>query len=836
MEASRLDAIINVDTSALLRTLKDLEVQLSESYRQDVIPSWAASIIPRIVHVEAQVGKISPALFATSSESETASFEDLAKDERIFQILRAEIDAKTGATRLGIDSKVTSLSMELDRVHKLLQIRPTTSEFQKVMLAVYENELKIQRVVGDMTGTIQNLVRDQVVNEMASILDNLKANETANEQSIKGLFKKVDGFSNDVAALKAGIEKSLNAVNSKFTELKDMSTQSAEQLLQFRAEMEATNRRMQASVNEGQRANREVTEALSEHRAVTGDRLDVLERKLHQNIEIVGKVADESAAMESSLRDSMSEVKANLDSFRAMYQLDADEAKVGTTEIRESLAALTARQEESGVQLKTLVDADLITATAELNKNIYQDNERILNINREIQELVASQNKAGKLMTEVADMLATIPTRLDHEESKSRIFENDIKSIHDFNKRLQTVVNDNKSQLDDLSTMRDELTYVRDMSSNQEHALKTQQTTTDTLMQSLEQREKHILEVEGIVKSNDDRTSKKIDEIRREFMASLVESQQELNDKISTVQDNIEIGGSSSHHPTLARQQSTRSLDMSVGVVPYEEQITILSDHATQIAELCISYEEVAVRKNTIPEFSESVCETLAGTAQALAQFIAACADGEAIQHLLRNRSEEVVYEDMIVEKRKSMIFEFIQRVVSAVEANHPQTGIIRAEAREKFTRQLAKAMDVALSKHDQVMVPGSTRFGRIKIPTCIACDRPLLNKVRQDGPLLDESINFSRSSQTAAGASPTTGFRGGILPKTPGTLRLSVPRNDGHNGKSKATEQPLLELDSFVLRGGFKMPKNKLQLQALPDAVPATQSAAIQMSRSMGR
>lgn len=27
-------------------------------------------------------------------------------------------------------------------------------------------------------------------------------------------------------------------------------------------------------------------------------------------------------------------------------------------------------------------------------------------------------------------------------------------------------------------------------------------------------------------------------------------------------------------------------------------------------------------------------------------------------------------------------------------------------------------------------MVPGQSRLGRIKIPTCIACDRPLLNKV----------------------------------------------------------------------------------------------------------
>ena len=39
--------------------------------------------------------------------------------------------------------------------------------------------------------------------------------------------------------------------------------------------------------------------------------------------------------------------------------------------------------------------------------------------------------------------------------------------------------------------------------------------------------------------------------------------------------------------------------------------------------------------------------------------------------------------------------------------------------------------MDVALSKHDQVLLTGHSRVGRVQLPTCIACDRPLVDKVR---------------------------------------------------------------------------------------------------------
>lgn len=43
-------------------------------------------------------------------------------------------------------------------------------------------------------------------------------------------------------------------------------------------------------------------------------------------------------------------------------------------------------------------------------------------------------------------------------------------------------------------------------------------------------------------------------------------------------------------------------------------------------------------------------------------------------------------------------------------------------------------AINAALSKHDQVFIPATTRLGRVRasIPTCMACDRPLSTKGRK--------------------------------------------------------------------------------------------------------
>jgi len=76
----------------------------------------------------------------------------------------------------------------------------------------------------------------------------------------------------------------------------------------------------------------------------------------------------------------------------------------------------------------------------------------------------------------------------------------------------------------------------------------------------------------------------------------------------------------------------------------------------------------------------------------------------------------------------------FKEELNKAFEQASPNAGAVRLEARARYIARVVEAIDAALSKHDQVFVPASTRLGRVKasIPTCVACDRPLTRKGRR--------------------------------------------------------------------------------------------------------
>ena len=81
------------------------------------------------------------------------------------------------------------------------------------------------------------------------------------------------------------------------------------------------------------------------------------------------------------------------------------------------------------------------------------------------------------------------------------------------------------------------------------------------------------------------------------------------------------------------------------------------------------------------------------------------------------------------------MVFHFDESLKIELEKifqeNSTDTGALRKEARLRFIGRVIDAVSAALSKHDQVFLPASTRLGRVRgtIPTCMACDRPLSMK-----------------------------------------------------------------------------------------------------------
>jgi hypothetical protein len=256
---------------------------------------------------------------------------------------------------------------------------------------------------------------------------------------------------------------------------------------------------------------------------------------------------------------------------------------------------------------------------------------------------------------------------------------------------------------------------------------------------------------------------------------------------------------------------------MGAATLSQQEQNEVSLGNAEFIADLCISFEDIAVRKSYVGDIPPAMCEHLAATAQNLAAFIATCCDSEAIQRVLR---KELDYDDQLVTTlRQQKLDEFFQTVQNIIAANNSAPGLTRTDARNLFLKQLRTALTMAMSKHDQVLVVGNTRIGAIKIPTCNACDRPLLDKVKRDivvqpddvsqrrnfasfggGSHVEDPMGSIQSSLTLGGVSGTSPPRLKVRGK--GAIRLPAPK-----GEAKISRPNSQGEANSVMRNGLKMP-----------------------------
>jgi len=174
----------------------------------------------------------------------------------------------------------------------------------------------------------------------------------------------------------------------------------------------------------------------------------------------------------------------------------------------------------------------------------------------------------------------------------------------------------------------------------------------------------------------------------------------------------------------------------------------------------------------------------IAAFAHDYAAWIAYEADCEGLMCVIAGKNpEDTLYSDDDIALRRTALLESLRdNLERAIDELSPQPGALRLEARMKFLARVVDATDVALSKHDQVLVPATTRLAKTRtaIPTCMACDRPLRNRERKN------TSTISTMNSTSCK---------GIRKSKVHPLSTSLPSADFTNNTH------------YVMRGGFKMP-----------------------------
>ncbi|KAL7543413.1 hypothetical protein ACHAXR_013035 [Thalassiosira sp. AJA248-18] len=199
------------------------------------------------------------------------------------------------------------------------------------------------------------------------------------------------------------------------------------------------------------------------------------------------------------------------------------------------------------------------------------------------------------------------------------------------------------------------------------------------------------------------------------------------------------------HHPGVPRP----SLDRIVNIGHAYETLAKEKNYVTGInvmATLRTSSKNKMKRseENTRKEEEVDVPSEIVAFAHDYAAWVAYQADHESLLRLIAgtNPEEQVYAEDDLISRRKELCNELKSKLGALLEkaSSYPAVedgtgGLgLRWEARAIFLARVVDATNAALSKHDQILLPASTRLGRVRplsanVTVCVACDRPMRRK-----------------------------------------------------------------------------------------------------------
>ena len=320
----RMDTIMKVDTHALLTTIGNLERQMSDYHKQNELPHWAHGMTAKIEFLEKMQNK-TPRGESMSMKAESSPFiagagggalEKHAHDDMMLEKLRGEMGLTLNTHQAEFDSKINSLNWELDRMHKLLQIRPTTSELQQVVLSVQDISQKMEGGVTDVKKNVRGLVHDKVAEEMGTIISNIQSNSDMNAQSIALIAKKVDSYNGDITNIRKATEQASETMNQNVKQCMYDTQASKELVLQMQERVNEDAAKAEQGIKEQAFALNMTNETLDEAKKALKEDVSALNKVITDQDDMVKALLAENAGKMSEMTRVTTQTAKEIDDFR----------------------------------------------------------------------------------------------------------------------------------------------------------------------------------------------------------------------------------------------------------------------------------------------------------------------------------------------------------------------------------------------------------------------------------------------------------------------------------------------------------------------------------------
>ena len=766
----RLHAIMTNDVHALVKSIKDIEFEISEYERENKIPAWADALISRLNTIDLRKKQLDDdiRILDLGIIDETKSYGDRAMGK-----FKHELTSQINLTKYNLETRIANTTCEIDRLQKLLQIRPTKSEMQTMNSIVADASQSVQHSFTTVKRDIRQLISLKATDELNEVLKQLNYNDTMGNKVSIDLNNKVESFVREMHRMRNGIHNIVDQMSLKVDEVETKTknlhlnnehnialyekehSKCKLEIGEFRTELnesQASFEEFKASTNSNLAQIK--IDAYSHEANNTTIRLQRdtnLNRHKSENSEFRVYMGDFTDNVKHSIKDARFDVELMK---RNYFDFDAHQKDLigNLTPFQKSdIDGIFTRTRNKIDQIVTAIDTSEESANSSEVKSLKV--ERLLNlisIDGELLPAMCSSllervdsvvGESGNTKNDISTL--TKEMRILHDQlDKLLLIEREMKEDRTKIEKLEIATDTYKGKLVILKDAftRNKCDLDKSLSDiekfNEIIALNADDLTSEMSLR-MDEKQEQILEQVRDIEENI-----QIMEKQKELMSTSknevsISSQLLKSKKLKKLKKSSTHGDDVDENSLTSSQLTTifieekikddsEEIPLSAIGLTEREQREIVDIQTLFMSKACITFEIKCVREKYVSDVPKGTIRHIINCSQRLAAFLSTCVDSETIQKVLKPNlglgESNYMTEDAALQRRTETIEEFLKDVRAIVESNSYNIGSVRNAAREKFFNQLRLALNLFMSKHSQVIVLGTSLFGRLKYPTSSNC------------------------------------------------------------------------------------------------------------------
>jgi hypothetical protein len=240
----------------------------------------------------------------------------------------------------------------MDRLHKLLQIRPTNSDIQQIIVNMHNIESKTQLQLGEVQSNVLSSLRDNLSQEMIGLVDELKTGSHKNDENHRVVRKQLTDYASDLVELRNQVANQLDRVAGDFLLVNNRIQQTQDSITVNKQETERNIQQIQYSLQQQQEEALAIGKKQNDDKKHLHDALRASEQQMQSDLQqFVARFIDTTNTL-NHIKTTILGTETGLTSLQETYSNDMKKIQDQFQQLESSFSDERLQSQ----QMKTMVE------------------------------------------------------------------------------------------------------------------------------------------------------------------------------------------------------------------------------------------------------------------------------------------------------------------------------------------------------------------------------------------------------------------------------------------------------------------------------------------------